>query len=159
MVGVLLAVQVVWGAFVAGMKAGKFYNTFPLMGGRLVPRELTALEPAWSNFFANAVTVQWLHRVLGTLLALGVIWLFFETRRVAADAASRGYASSLLGLTLAQYALGIATLVYAVPVSLGVIHQAVAMILFGIWTIWLHHLRSVPLKACQQRLRPLHWHG
>jgi heme a synthase len=147
LVGVLLAVQVVWGAFVAGMKAGKFYNTFPLMGGRLVPRELTALEPAWTNFLANAVTVQWLHRVLGTLLTLAVIWLFFETRRVAADATSSRYASSLLGLTLAQYALGVATLVYAVPVSLGVIHQAVAMVLFGIWTIWLHHLRSVPLKA------------
>jgi heme a synthase len=58
----LLGVQIVWGAFVAGLKAGLVFNTFPLMGGRLVPPNLLALEPAALNFVQNPVTVQWTHR-------------------------------------------------------------------------------------------------
>jgi heme a synthase len=151
-VGALLALQVVWGAFVAGLRAGKMYNTFPLMGGRLVPREITALDPAWYNFFGNPVTVQWTHRLLGTLLTAATLWLYITVRRSAADARSRRYATALLALMAVQYAIGIATLLYAVPVSLGVIHQAAAMIIFGVWIGWLHHvcnarLNSVPVTV------------
>src|SRR5690606_12656625 len=72
-VGVLLSAQIVWGAFVAGLRAGKYYPTFPLMGGRLVPRDLFWMDSALSNFVANPIAVQWVHRVLGTLLALAVL--------------------------------------------------------------------------------------
>jgi heme a synthase len=145
-VGALLALQVVWGAFVAGLRAGKMYNTFPLMGGRLVPREFTALDPAWYNFFGNPVTVQWTHRLLGTLLTAATVWLYITVRRSAADARSRNYALALLALMAVQYALGIATLLYAVPVSLGVIHQAAAMVIFGVWVSWLHHVRPTRIS-------------
>jgi heme a synthase len=141
-VGALLALQVVWGAFVAGLRAGRLYNSFPLMGGRLVPRELTALDPAWQNFFANPVTVQWTHRVLGTLLAVATIWLYVVATRQQSDPLSRRFGATLLLLMAVQYTLGIATLLYAVPVTLGVIHQAAAMVIFGVWISWLHHLRS-----------------
>jgi heme a synthase len=137
--GVLLALQVVWGAFVAGLKAGLIYNTFPLMGGRLVPVYLLGLEPAARNFVENPVTVQWTHRVIGTVLALAVLGFTAAVLRSAADAASRRLAVAMSGLMLAQYLLGVLTLLFFVPVALGVIHQAAAMVIFGVWVWWVQH--------------------
>ena len=138
-VGGLLAVQIVWGAFVAGLKAGKYYPTFPLMGGRLVPAELLFLDGFLENFVANPIAVQWTHRVLGTVLLLAAIGAFAAVRRRVAEATSRAYAGAFLALIVAQYLLGIATLLFFVPVSLGVAHQAMAMVVFGVWLAWLHH--------------------
>lgn len=140
LVGVLLATQIVWGALVAGLKAGKYYPTFPLMGGRLVPGELLYLDGALENLVANPVAVQWVHRVLGTLLLLAVAGFSALVVRRVRDRPSRRYAAALTGLVAAQYALGIVTLLLAVPVSLGVIHQAMAMVLFGAWLAWLHRV-------------------
>lgn len=140
LVGGLLIVQVVWGAFVAGLKAGKYYPTFPLMGGRLVPSDLLRLDSTLANFVANPIAVQWTHRVLGTLLGLLVIGVFFTVRRRVADARSRRFNAVLLALIATQYALGVATLLMLVPVSLGVIHQVTALIIFGVWLSWLHHV-------------------
>lgn len=141
--GVLLALQIIWGAFVAGLKAGFFANTFPLMGGRWIPATLLDLEPALRNFVENGATVQWLHRVLGTVLLLTAVIVFIRITRRAVDAASRKLAAAFLGLVIVQYGLGILTLLRAVPVSLGVTHQATAMIVFGVWVIWLHHARRL----------------
>jgi len=137
-VGGLLAVQIVWGAFVAGLKAGKYYPSFPLMGGRLVPAELLWMESAALNFVANPIAVQWTHRVLGTLLTAAVLWLAVLVLRRVRDAGSRRCAIVLVSGMGAQYLLGILTLLYHVPVSLGVLHQATAMLLFGVWLVWLH---------------------
>jgi heme a synthase len=136
-VGVLLAIQIVYGAFVAGLKAGFFANTFPLMGGRLIPATWLDLDPALRNFVENGATVQWLHRLIGTVLAIAVIMLFLRTRRVAADAGSRLYATSLMGLIVIQYILGVLTLINAVPVVLGVTHQIMALLLVGLWVVWM----------------------
>lgn len=138
-VGVLLSAQIVWGAFVAGLRAGKYYPTFPLMGGRLVPRELFWLDPELANFVANPIAVQWVHRVMGTVLALAVVGFVVAARRRLRDATSRRYAHALLGLIATQYLLGVLTLVFVVPVPLGVAHQATAMVLFAVWLSWLHH--------------------
>ena len=139
-VGVLLAAQIIWGAFVAGLKAGKYYPTFPLMGGRLIPVDLLWLDSALANFVGNPIAVQWVHRVLGTVLALAVFALGALVWRRVQDATSRRYNLSLTGLIGAQYLLGILTLLFLVPISLGVIHQGMAMVLFGVWLSWLHHV-------------------
>jgi heme a synthase len=136
-IGVLMSVQIVWGAFVAGLRAGKYYPTFPLMGGRLVPAELR-LETLAGDVVNNPVLVQWVHRVLGTLLLVLVAAVYLKVRAGVSDPASRRYAGVFTALVAVQYALGIATLLYLVPVSLGVIHQATAMVLFGVWLAWLH---------------------
>jgi heme a synthase len=146
-IGVLLAVQVVWGAFVAGLKAGLLYNTFPLMGGALFPPHLLGLEPVLRNFVENPVAVQWMHRVLGTILGLAAIGFSVMVLRTETDAASRRLNLLLLGLVLVQYLLGVLTLLYFVPVTLGVIHQAMAMILFGVWVWWLHHVLRLEARA------------
>ena len=139
--GVLLGLQIVWGAFVAGLKAGFFANTFPLMNGRLVPTGLLDQTPVLGNLVANPVTVQWLHRVIGTLLALAAVRVFFATMSTRVDRPTVRYGIGLMLATFAQYLLGVLTLVNAVPVTLGVMHQAMAMILFGIWLSAVHHTR------------------
>ncbi|MEX1183231.1 MAG: COX15/CtaA family protein [Gemmatimonadota bacterium] len=138
-IGGLLSVQIVWGAFVAGLRAGKYYPTFPLMGGGLVPPDMLRLDATLLNFVANPSTVQWVHRLLGTLLGVAVFATFIRVRRLVRDTASRRYSTALTTLVAAQYSLGVMTLLLLVPVSLGVIHQATAMILFGVWLAWLHY--------------------
>jgi cytochrome c oxidase assembly protein subunit 15 len=142
-VGALLALQIVWGAFVAGLDAGRVYNTFPLMGGGLVPPNLLWLQPAVLNFVQNPIAVQWMHRLLGTVLLLSAFASFAWIRRAGADAASNRFNASLLTLITAQYLLGVWTLIAYVPVLLGVIHQAMAMVIAAVWVGWLHHLRNL----------------
>jgi heme a synthase len=142
-VGGLLALQVVWGAFVAGLKAGIYHNTFPLMEGRLVPPTLFFLDPPLVNFVQNPIAVQWVHRVLGTALALATVILFVKVLRASVDAVSRRLNLAMTGLMAAQYVLGILTLIYFVPVTLGVAHQAMAMVIFGVWVWWVHHVRTM----------------
>jgi heme a synthase len=143
LIGSLLAVQIVWGAFVAGLKAGHYYPTFPLMGGRLVPTDMFWLEPALRNFVENPIAVQWTHRVIGTILGLAAVAFFVRVQRTGVDTVSGRLNVIFLSSILAQYLLGVLTLVYRVPVSLAVIHQGAAMLVFGIWLWWLHHVRHL----------------
>lgn len=156
-VGALLALQIVWGAFVAGLDAGLYHNTFPLMGGRLVPAGLLFFEPAVLNFVRNPVAVQWVHRVLGTALLLVAAGFALRVRLRGADPASLHLNRIFLGLLAGQYFLGVLTLVLAVPVSLGVLHQATALVLFGLWVAWVHHVRNLeeaPARATPGREVP-----
>jgi heme a synthase len=148
-VGVLLGAQVFWGALVAGLKAGRHFNTFPLMEGRVLPPEMfTLVEPAWLNTLENPFTVQWIHRVLGVALLAATIALFAWVRRVAAaDPRVRRLNTLFAAGMTTQFALGVLTLLLAVPVTLGVVHQAMAMLLFGVWLVWLHRLRAGPPTA------------
>lgn len=138
--GALLALQIMWGAFVAGLQAGLLYNTFPLMGSALIPQHMLGTS-GLMGFLENPIAVQWMHRVLGTVLALGAIGLLVAMWRSGAPRSSLRWGAGFVGLVLTQYLLGVFTLLYYVPVSLGVIHQGTAMILFGVWLLWLHHER------------------
>ncbi len=70
----LVFLQIVAGAFVAGLKAGNGYNTWPLMDGRFIPQGLGAMSPWWANLFENATTVQFNHRMLAYVLVAVVLW-------------------------------------------------------------------------------------
>ena len=72
--------MVLTGGFVAGIRAGFAYNTFPLMNGHAVPPELFMLEPWWQNFFSNMATVQFDHRLLAWVLAFVVLWFWLRSR-------------------------------------------------------------------------------
>lgn len=140
-VTVMVALTMTAGGFVAGLKAGLTYNTFPLMDGRWVPSGIIAMRPLYLNLFENVPTVQFDHRLLATLtaaLALGTaLYGLVSTRgRVRAAMAWMGAAVA------AQYALGVATLVYVVPVALGTLHQLMAMLLLTTALIALHTLRD-----------------
>ena len=140
-VGVLLTLQIVWGAFVAGLRAGRVFNTFPLMAGSLIPPDLLWLEPAALNFVQNPIAVQWTHRVLGTVLLIAAIAFFVRVRQES-DARTRRFAATLAGLVATQYALGILTLILYVPVALGVAHQATALITALAWVACLRDARN-----------------
>jgi cytochrome c oxidase assembly protein subunit 15 len=148
-VGALLAVQIVWGALVAGLKAGLIYNTFPLMAGRLVPPDLLVLSPAPFNFVQNMVTVQWTHRVLGTILLVTALVVFVRVGRSGLDQRSRRLNAALAILIVSQYLLGVLALVSAVPVALGVLHQAMAMAIAGVWVVWAHHVRQLAVTRTE----------
>ncbi|HUP53565.1 MAG TPA: COX15/CtaA family protein, partial [Longimicrobiales bacterium] len=84
--------------------------------------------------------VQWVHRVLGTMLALAVLILFVVVRHRVRDRLSRRFNATFAGLIGAQYLLGVVTLLLLVPVALGVAHQAMAMAVFGVWLMWVHRV-------------------
>jgi heme a synthase len=139
-VAALVFLQVLAGGLVAGIRAGKAYNTFPLMNGHLVPPETFVLEPWWLNFFNNMATVQFDHRLLAWLLALLVPWLWWRARNT--EPARARIAAHLLFATLAvQFALGVWTLLAAVPVALGAAHQGVATLVFAAALFAAHALR------------------
>jgi heme a synthase len=135
------------GGFVAGTKAGFSYNTFPLMDGRLVPEGYWDLAPAWSNFTANIAAVQFNHRLLATLALLASAWAAWLAWRALPRGRLRG---AVMGLAIAvalQYALGIATLLAVVPVWLGTLHQAVAVLVLTGALLAMHALRRPAARA------------
>ena len=139
----LVSVTVISGGFVAGLKAGKIYNTFPMMGDHWGPPGLMALEPFWRNFFDNMATVQFDHRLLAITTFILVIAYWFAARKAQLPARARRAVHALLHTAVLQVALGIATLLLAVPVMLGAAHQGVAMLLFTVALYLVHALRRV----------------
>lgn len=127
---VLLVAQIVYGALTAGLHAGLGYNTFPTMGGHWVPPEAFALEPAWRNVVENRTTVQLLHRGLGALLVSSVAVVWALSRRAPLEPRARRAVHLLLAVVAAQFALGVATLLLFVPITLAVAHQLGACIVF-----------------------------
>lgn len=126
----LVVLTMAAGGFVAGLKAGLAYNTFPLMGGQLVPDGMFVLEPWFMNLFENITTVQFNHRVLGLTTALAVLVVWFLARGRTLTTATRFGLHAVLAMAVVQAGLGIATLLQHVPVALGALHQAGALTLF-----------------------------
>ena len=129
-----LGLQIVYGAFTSGMKAGYGFNTYPLMGGELMPEALFSASPFWSNFVSDKFSVQFIHRWMGTCLAAGVLYFCWRTIK-------SGYLNAWLSqwtkraafFVALQFALGVGTLLYIsdYPVFLPLIHQFVALFLFA----------------------------
>jgi cytochrome c oxidase assembly protein subunit 15 len=135
----LVAVTAVAGAFVAGLDAGKLYNTFPLMGGRLVPAGYGALDPWFRNPFENLIAVQFNHRVLGIAVTIFGLALWWHTRNDDSVVGTWGRAVGLMSLL--QIGLGIVTLVLLVPIAMASMHQAGAVILLCFGLLLLHAAR------------------
>ena len=140
----LVALTILAGGFVAGLKAGLTYNTFPLMDGRLIPEGYGQLQPFVRNLTENIAAVQFDHRVLATVAALVTLGTVAYGLWRAPGRAARVPLAVLGGLVLLQYALGVTTLLLVVPVSLGTLHQAVAMLLLtaALVSLYLHRGRS-----------------
>lgn len=114
-----------YAGLVAGSRAGFVHNTFPLMGGHLMPPEAFAMAPWWRNFLDNAVAIQFTHRAMALLsVALAAAWAVVLRRRMVT-------AVTVMAVALAQAMLGIATLVHGVPTPLAAAHQGCALLLLG----------------------------
>lgn len=119
---------IVSGAFVAGLNAGSAWNTFPLMGGRVVPPGYLAMSPWYRNLFENVAAVQFDHRLLGLGVAVSAILLWRASQRVALTTSGRTAFAALPLAALLQATLGITTLLLRVPVPVAVLHQLGAVL-------------------------------
>jgi len=143
---VLVGYMVVSGGFVAGIRAGKAYNTFPLMNGHVLPPESFIIDPWYLNFFNNMALVQFDHRLGAWLLAFLVPWLWWKTRQAVVSNTARLAVTLFLLSVFAQIGLGIATLLLAVPVALGAAHQGGAMVVLAL-LLWLNHELRLPERG------------
>jgi cytochrome c oxidase assembly protein subunit 15 len=137
---VLVLAQIYLGALTAGLRAGLIYNTWPLIDGAFVPdaARLFFDQPLWRNFFENTLTVQFDHRMMAyTVLIVALLHAIDALR--ARGAAATGAVVLALAVTL-QAALGIVTLLYQVPIALGLAHQGLALVVLTISS--LHAARS-----------------
>ncbi len=126
----LVLLQMIYGAFTAGLKAGYGWNTFPLMNGEWIPAGLFSLTPWWYNLVEHNMTVQFIHRILGYIIVLLGTTLWWKSRSFTLNHDQKRSTNLLLGMVWIQVILGILTLIFVVPVSLGVIHQIGAVALF-----------------------------
>jgi len=134
----LIFIMILSGGFVAGIRAGLAYNTFPLMNGYLIPPDLFILEPWYRNFFDNITTVQFDHRLIAWLLAFLVPLFWFKTRKVELSGTTRLACNLFLLMLAIQISLGIATLLQVVPIHLAASHQGGAVLLFAA-ALWVSH--------------------
>lgn len=133
---VLLFVQIVFGAFTAGLDAGYAFSSWPLMGDALFPAGVPMLSPAWSNAIDNPIVVQFIHRWFAFAAAAALLWLAARVRGPVGAAVA--------GLVLLQIALGIATLLSGVEIVVAVAHQANAALLLVATTLAAHRVGVRP---------------
>lgn len=134
----MLVLQIVMGAMVAGLKAGLIFNQWPMMDEGFVPPGIMAMEPAWQNFFDNAVTVQFDHRIGAYLLFILSLVLLLKGR--SQNPPIKGASLVLFAGVILQMSLGIIALLLEVPVSWGTAHQGGGAILLLI-IIYLMHIQ------------------
>ena len=135
------------GAFVAGLDAGKIYNTFPLMDGGLLPPEGLALQPWYLNIFENIATVQFTHRLLAVSLVALIAGLWAYGRNRIMSPRAHTLRNALLAMAVVQAILGISTLLLVVPLHLALAHQMGALVLFTLSICFAHAVRPVAAPA------------
>ncbi|MET4104020.1 cytochrome c oxidase assembly protein subunit 15 [Roseovarius sp. MBR-78] len=121
--------QILLGALVAGIDAGRSYTDWPLMAGGLLPPDMMDLAPWWRNFFENPGTVQFIHRLSGYLLLAFAVVVWLRGRR-SAHGVTRGAFNAVFAVLLVQVVLGITTVLYVAPWPLAIAHQFVAVLLW-----------------------------
>lgn len=120
--------QILLGALVAGIDAGRGYIDWPMMNGEFLPSESFYYNPLWTNFFENPALVQFNHRILGyVLMALGIA-AWFKSRSIAHRKLRIGFKAILI-MMVAQMVLGIVTVMYAAPWYIAIFHQIGAVVL------------------------------
>ncbi|CUH82266.1 Heme A synthase [Tritonibacter multivorans] len=123
--------QILLGALVAGIDAGRSFTDWPLMGGQVLPPNMWMVEPIWKNFFENPGLVQFVHRVSGYLLmAFGVVvWL---RSRGSAHVATRFAFNVVFAVLSLQMLVGVITVITAAPVEIAIVHQLIAVLLWAV---------------------------
>lgn len=129
---ILILLQAMLGGLVAGLKAGFMFNTYPRMGDNWLPEAAWMMDPAWMNFLENGVMIQFMHRTLALIVVAGITAYWLKTRKMELPPQIKNAISLLALMGFIQLALGIVTILLAVPVFWGVVHQAGALVLFSL---------------------------
>jgi cytochrome c oxidase assembly protein subunit 15 len=127
--------QILIGALVAGIDAGRSYTDWPMMGGQWFPSTAFALEPMWRNFFESPGLVQFIHRVTGYVLFAFTIVVWLRGRKSSHPNTRFAFNAVLAAMTL-QIVLGVVTVLYGAPAYIAIFHQALAVI------VWVLILRA-----------------
>ncbi len=130
----LCGLQILLGALVAGLDAGRNYTDWPLMAGGVLPPGVMELSPWWLNFIENDGTAQFTHRVVGYLTLAFGIWVWLRSRGSGHDAV-RSACSWMAAILVGQVVLGIMTVLYGAPLGLAAVHQLGGV---ALWTSILH---------------------
>lgn len=139
----LAVLTMIWGAFVAGLRAGLVYNTFPMMDAHWVPPEMLAHQPVWRSFIEEPATVQFTHRILAMLTFAAGIRVWLKSRGFNAQGRLRRLFALLPLVLLGQAGLGVLTLLHAVPVALGTLHQGGALVVLTLLCWLLHEIPDI----------------
>ena len=137
----LVVFQIIWGAYVAGLNAGMVYNTWPKMGEAWIADSVTSMSPLWKNFIEGLAGVQFVHRYLAYAVVAAILIAFFRGRKIQLFSNQRKALNVLVLAVSFQFVLGVLTLMLAVPISLGLLHQLGAFILLGSTVFALHRFR------------------
>lgn len=136
----LTFVQILYGALVAGIDAGRQFTGWPKMGGEWFPASAFDLAPLWHNFFENAGLVQFIHRMIGYLVFAFAIGVWFKARKSPHEQTRRAY-GLMLAMVLLQVVLGVMNVIHASPLHLALTHQIGAVALFTLIIRARHHAR------------------
>ncbi len=145
---VILAVQFLLGAFLAGLQGGFVDNTWPAMDGTFLPASAHDMSPWWTNLIHNPMGVQFLHRWWAVVVAFAALWVAWILYRAGA----RSIALALELVVVAQFVLGVFTLVLRVPTPLGVIHQGVGVLVLATALVAAHWSVGGTRRADADRL-------
>lgn len=140
----LAFLQILLGALVAGIDAGRAYPDWPLMAGGFLPPDPLGLTPVWRNFFEDAGLVQFMHRMAGYLLFLVGVFVWWRARG-SANIHTRFAFNAVMAMMFLQVVLGIVTVIYSAPWHLAIIHQIGAIALWAL-IIRARFLAQYPLQ-------------
>lgn len=140
-------VQFIYGAFVSGLKAGAVYNTFPKMGNQWIADSIVFAyrKDGLISLVENLASVQFIHRYLAVFIVILVLIIWRKSRNISSIHLKLG-ANLLLLMVIAQFLLGVMTLLLAVPVTLGVLHQFGALVFFSAIIYYWHNVKSLNNK-------------
>ena len=131
----LTFLQILFGALVAGIDAGRSYTDWPLMAGQFFPPDLFYLNPWWRNFFEDPGLVQFIHRISGYILFIFCIYSWLSVRKSGNESLKFGF-NLIFVIAFFQMVLGIVTVFYAAPWEIAIVHQ------FGAILLWVAVLRT-----------------
>lgn len=145
---VVLILQIIYGAFTAGfvegdaakIRPGHIFNTWPKMGEEWIAEQVTMKETFFQNFFENASGIQFAHRTLALVIVILIIVIWYKSNKLKLSKPQyAGVTFLIYGVTI-QFILGVLTLIYQVPVVLGVLHQTGAFFLFAVSIYLMFHV-------------------
>ena len=136
----ILLIQIIWGAFVAGLDAGWIHNHWPFMNEGKLMHETVYIEqnPLWRNFVEGKSGVQFVHRYMAYAVVAIILYIWYRARKLPLTKLQKNGINALILLVFVQFVLGVFTLILQVPVVLGVLHQVMAFFLLATMTFVLH---------------------
>mgnify|MGYP001344128612 CR=1 FL=1 len=125
----LIVIQIIYGAFVAGLNAGVGFNTWPKMNGEWIPQAVYSIEPLWRNFIETPYGIQFIHRSLAIIIVIYILYIWFLGKKINIQKRQKSTINLIFSIVLIQTILGILTLIMIVPLSLALLHQIGAFFL------------------------------